>query len=180
MAGKSGRYVNCGVSGMRHSAALALAAALTMTPAGVFAQTWVTVEAGAVAPAARDLAVVRAEHAAALNAADARRSSALYAPDAIATLGDGLVLRGREEIARYFHEALEARAAGATVTLSPQHFSVGDRVASETGSFSETRDGESSPATGVYVTIYTRDPEGEWRIAMELRTTGRDKPIVRW
>lgn len=166
---------------MRSPSVFLAVAALMVTPAGTFAQTWVTVEASAIAPPARDLAMLRAEHVAALNAADPGRLRALYAPDAIAVLDDGVVLRGRDEIGRHFRDACAARPEDTSVTLAPQHFSVDDRVASETGSFSESRHGEDpGAATGVYVTIYTRGADGDWRIAMELRTRGRDKQIVRW
>lgn len=165
---------------MRSSAALVVVAALAV-PAAASAQTWVTLDVNVIVPAARELAAVRAEYAAALNSGDAGRSSALYAPDAIAVLDDGPALRGRAEISRYFQQAFEARAAGVAVLLSPQRFRVDDDVASETGSFLESRQGEPpEAATGVYVTIYRRDAGGEWRIAMELRTRGRDKQIVRW
>jgi ketosteroid isomerase-like protein len=91
------------------------------------------------------------------------------------------VLRGGADIGKYFQETCAARIPGASVALRPQHFTADDRVASETGTFHESRDGNPQElATGVYVTIYARRPGGEWRIAMELRTRGRDKQLVRW
>jgi uncharacterized protein (TIGR02246 family) len=167
---------------MRSPAAILAIVALMVAPAAAGAQTWVTVNVTALAPAPpSDLAAVRSEYASALNAGDAGRLGALYSADAIAVPADGIVLRGRDEINRYFSETCEARPAGTNVTLTPQQFSTGERLASETGLFSESSEGDpSSVATGVYVTIYERGANGDWRIALEIRTRGRDKQIVRW
>jgi uncharacterized protein (TIGR02246 family) len=128
-----------------------------------------------------DLAALRDQYAAAVNATDAAALAALYAPDALVVVADGIVLRGASDIGRYFHDAFAAGAPGARVNLRPERFSVESAMASETGEFSESREGDTAPSvTGVYVTIYTRDAAGTWRIAMELRTRGRDKQIVRW
>lgn len=126
---------------------------------------------------------LRDRYAAAVNAADAAALGALYAPDALVVVADGVVLRGTVDVARYFQDAFAARADGAAVTLRPERFNIDGGVASETGTFSESRgadDGKAPDATGVYVTIYTRDSAGQWRIAMEVRTRGRDKQLVRW
>jgi uncharacterized protein (TIGR02246 family) len=145
-------------------------------------QTVVTVSAGTVVNPPHDaLTALREKYAAAVNAADAAALGALYAADALVVVDDGLILRGNRDIGRYFQEAFAARADGATVTLRPARFTVENDVASETGGFSESRPGEPTPTvTGVYVTIYTRDSGGDWQIAMELRTRGRDKQLVRW
>lgn len=155
--------------------------ALAVMPATASAQTWVTVDLRTVSAPPDELAALRAEYQSALNAADAGRLTALYAADAIAAPAEGVLLRGRDQIDRYLSETCQTRAADTTVTLTPQRFSVEGRVASETGVFTETTDGNpAAAATGVYVTIYERAPSGEWRIAMEIRTRGRDRQIVRW
>ena len=124
---------------------------------------------------------LRDRHAAAVNAGDADALGRLYAPDALIVISDGVVLRGAAEVARYYQDSFAVRPDGAAVTLRPERFTVENGVASETGSFSESgTSGDAAPATGVYVTIYTQDARGEWRIAMDLRTHGRDKQRVRW
>jgi uncharacterized protein (TIGR02246 family) len=125
---------------------------------------------------------LRDRYAAAVNAADPAALGQLYTPDSLVVVADGVVLRGAAEIARYYQDAFAARPEGAAVTLRPERFSVENGVASETGTFSETGGAgdTAAPATGVYVTIYTQTPSGEWRIAMEVRTRGRDKQLVRW
>jgi uncharacterized protein (TIGR02246 family) len=125
---------------------------------------------------------LRDRYAAAVNAADAQALGALYAADALVVVADGVVLRGATEVARYYQDAFASRPDGTAVTLSPERFTVENGVASETGTFTESwaADAAGQPATGVYVTIYTRNAIGEWRIAMEVRTRGRDKQLVRW
>lgn len=145
-------------------------------------QTVVTVDAAGAASAAHDgLTALRDKYAAAVNAADPAALGALYAPDALVVVADGVVLRGAGEIGRYFEDAFAAGPGGAAVRLRPTRFTAEDNVASETGAFSEWPAGAPTPSTdGVYVTIYTRNLEGEWRIAMEIRTRGREKQLVRW
>ena len=145
------------------------------------AQTVVTVDARTVAVRDEGLTALREQYAAAVNAKDAAALAALYAQDALVVVSDGVVLRGGSEVGRYFQEAFGAAPEAATVTLQPERFSVENGVASETGEFSEAQAGEPRPtATGVYVTIYTRNSAGDWRIAMEVRTRGREKQVVRW
>jgi uncharacterized protein (TIGR02246 family) len=159
---------------------VALAAAAAF-PAVAGAQGTVRVDARAVAPGEGELAAVRHEYAVSASAGDARRLTTLYADDAIAVPKEGVLLRGAAEIQRYFQEALAASPQGATVTLTPKDFSAVGGVASETGTFAESRAVDGAPiATGVYVTIYTRGADGVWRIALEVRTTGRDKQAVPW
>lgn len=163
------------------SSVLVVALVAAAYPAAVTAQTTFQVDAVRLATADSELAALRVEYAAAASAGDARRLSALYADDAIAVPRDGVMLRGAAEIQRYSLEALSVVPPGATVMLTPRHFEARAGMASETGTFSETRPGEGEPAaTGVYVTIYTRAADGTWRIAMDVRTRGRDQPIVRW
>lgn len=140
----------------------------------------VTVDHRAPAIADETLTALRGRYVSAVNAADASALAGLYAPDALVVVADGIVLRGETEIVRYFQDAFAGRADGARVTLRPERFAVENGVASETGGFSESQIAEAESVTGVYVTIYTRTAAGEWRIAMEVRTRGRDKQIVRW
>ena len=162
------------------SSLLIVALTAAAFPTTAMAQARFVVDANSAAGDA-ELAALRAEYAAAASAGDAGRLSALYAADAIAVPRDGIMLRGRAEIERYSDEAFSAVPNGAMVTLTPQHFEARGHMASETGTFSETRQGEGQPsATGVYVAIYTRGSDGAWRIAMEVRSRGRDRQAVRW
>ena len=166
---------------MRSRVLFAAVALALLTEATATAQTTFRVVPKAGVSSEGDLAALRLEYAAAASARDAARLSALYATDAIAVPREGVMLRGRAEIQRYSNEAFASATGGAIVTLTPQEFATRGSMASETGTFVETPPGEAEPAaTGVYVTIYTRDGEGAWRIAMDVRTRGRDKPVVSW
>ena len=165
---------------MRSSVLFFVLAAVSANPATVTAQTTFRVDPRAFAEANGELSALRVEYAAAANAGDARRLSALYAADAIAVWTEGVMLRGASEIQRYSHEAFSSVPPAATVTLTPHQFETTGMMASETGTFSESA-GEGEPgATGVYVAIYTRGADGVWRISMEVRTRGRDRQAVRW
>src|SRR5687767_11614378 len=111
-----------------------LVVALTMAamPVGAAGQTSFLVESKVVEPVDAELAALRAEYAAAANAADAGRLSALYASDAIAVPREGVMLRGREEIQQYSHDAFASVPSRATVTLTPQTLEVKGHMASET------------------------------------------------
>lgn len=167
---------------MRRSLLLAaLAGALTYPSLAAAQQPTFRVDSNAVEAADSELAALRLEYAAAANAGDANRLSRLYASDAIAVWTDGVLLRGAAEIQRYSTEALSSVPTGASVTLTPKRFETKGRMASETGTFSEMQSPDGQPgATGVYVAIYTRGADGAWRIAMEVRSRGRDKQVVRW
>jgi len=166
---------------MRRSLLLATLAGALTYPSLAAAQATFRVDSNAVEAADSELAALRLEYAAAANAGDANRLSRLYASDAIAVWTDGVLLRGAAEIQRYSTEALSSVPTGASVTLIPKRFETKGRMASETGTFSEMQSADGQPgATGVYVAIYTRGVDGAWRIAMEVRSRGRDKQVVRW
>ncbi len=124
---------------------------------------------GAVSSEA-DLEALRQQYAAAVNARDVQQSASLYASDALASF-DGIVLRGSDAIA---HRIGQASTPGAVITLLPRQFSSSSAVASETGTFVETRPepDRTISVEGVYVTVYARGADGRWRIAMEVRATG--------
>jgi len=156
------------------TAALFLALLPLQTP-----QALVRIDWSHVVHAHPEIAALRGEYAAAVNADDARRAAGLYTPDALAMMCDGTLVRGAPAVA----ERITARAEGhATVTLSPRRFSASALVASETGTFVETLTGTDGPASveGVYVTIYARQPGGDWRIALEVRTTGHAPALAVW
>ena len=164
-----------------HSPLVVALTAFCLYPAHAAAQATFRVDPKAFAAADTELAALRLEYAAAANAGDANRLSRLYASDAIAVWTDGVLLRGAAEIQRYSTEALSSVPTGATVTLTPKRFEAAGRMASETGTFSELQGADGRvAATGVYVAIYSRGADGVWRIAMEVRSRGRDKQVVRW
>lgn len=121
---------------------------------------------------------LRQQYAAAVNARDVQQTASLYATNALAAF-DGVVLRGSDAIG---HRIGQPSTPGAIVTLLPRHFSSSSMVASETGTFVETRrwPDKTIAIEGVYVTVYSRGTDGHWRIAMEVRTRGRAPALGVW
>ena len=125
-----------------------------------------------------DLAAVRGEYVAAVNAHDASVVSSMYTSDALASFGDGDLVRGRTAVI----ERLQGGLGGspASLTLMPTRLSAAQEVGWETGTFT-IRPGDGGTASeGIYVAIYSRGVDHRWRIAMEVRTTGRSLPAVVW
>jgi uncharacterized protein (TIGR02246 family) len=131
-------------------------------------------------PGSVELLAVRSAFIDALNSRDAARVGSLYAADAIMLLGDGRMLRGTDEIRAHFEEASASGADEGTLTLTPARFDSSGEVRSETGTSVETSVAGAGAVTGAYVVVYTRQGDGHWRIAMDLRTNGRQPPLVRW
>jgi uncharacterized protein (TIGR02246 family) len=158
--------------------ALYAALLLTLLPATPPEQL-VRVDWSQMAPANQEIAALRGEYAAAVNAGDALRAASLYTPDALSVLCDGSLVRGAGAVGGRISERTPMHAA---VTLTPRRFSSAATVASETGTFTETLVGRTGPTSveGVYVTIYSRDPGGQWRIALEVRTTGHAPALAIW
>jgi len=165
---------------MKRTLAL-LVGALVLPTSLTYAQVVARLEER-VRPASVELNAVRAAFVDALNNRDATRLAALYAPDAIVVLSDGRMLHGTGEIGAHFERTSASRFAG-TLTLTPARFDSSGEVRSETGTTVETSRTDhagSTAVTGAYVVIYSRQVDGEWRIAMELRTKGRQTPLIDW
>ena len=161
---------------------LALLVGALVLPAGTtYAQVVARLEER-VRPASVELNAVRAAFVDALNDRDAVRLAALYTRDALVVLSDGRMLHGAHEIGAHFERASASSAAG-TLTLTPARFDTSGEVRSETGTTVETSRTDSAGSTavtGAYVVIYSRQADGEWRIAMELRTNGRETALIDW
>lgn len=130
-----------------------------------------------------ELTHARDEYVAAVNAGEPEKIAPLYTEDALVIPVEGLVLRGKTDVARYFADALRQSTVGGTVTITPLAVTTAGNLGSETGSFEESRTtstGDRVQVTGVYVIIYTRGVDGRWRIAMEIRTSGDSPALVPW
>jgi uncharacterized protein (TIGR02246 family) len=127
------------------------------------------------------IADVRRNYVTAINARDAK-AEAFYAPDAVAALSSGSIVNGAPALAERLRTALDADPHGVTITLTPRRFIIDGATGSETGTFVESvaDTAQSRTVEGVYVTIYSRGADGQWRIAMEVRTTGSRPPLAVW
>jgi ketosteroid isomerase-like protein len=139
------------------------------------------VDWSAAAGADSAIAGVRRDYVTAINARD-RNAEAFYTADAVAALTSGSIVNGAPALAERLRTALDADQPGVTITLTPRRFVIDGATGSESGTFVETRfdSAESRTVEGVYVTIYSLGADGQWRIAMEARTTGSRPPLVKW
>jgi len=159
---------------------LCLALCLVLGPRSMDAT--IRVDWSAAAGTDSPIADVRRDYITAINARD-QRADAFYSPDAVAALTSGSIVSGAPELAGRLRTALEHDAPSAvTITLTPTRFVVDGATGSEIGTFTETRLEPAGTHTveGVYVTIYSRAADGQWRIAMEVRTTGSRPPLAVW
>jgi uncharacterized protein (TIGR02246 family) len=128
-----------------------------------------------------DLAEIREQYRAATASRDAAALTDLFAEDGVLVASDLDVIRGREDIAKYFSTAFEQATPEVTLT----RFSSENRngFGSETGRFEErmtSPEGTVTRVSGVYVTIYRRDTAGHWRVAIEIRSRGAQQPLGVW
>ena len=126
------------------------------------------------------IADVRREYVRAVNSGEGLPES-FFTADALAAKGPGPFLAGAAAL------AAPSRAASSdgnriTLTLVPRRYTINGDKGAETGTFIETvSDGEHVDSVeGLYVTIYSRTPEGRWQIAMEVRATGTRAPLTAW
>jgi uncharacterized protein (TIGR02246 family) len=135
----------------------------------------------AVAAVPDDLAEVRDQYRAATASRDAAALTDLFADDGVLVASDQDVVRGREEIGKYFAAAFEQATPEVTLTCISTENRNG--FGSETGRFEErvtSPEGTVTRVTGVYVTIYRRDAAGQWRVAIEIRSRGDQQPLGIW
>jgi uncharacterized protein (TIGR02246 family) len=162
---------------------LCVAAFVCLAAVPVYAQVSARLDIQAVTDALQEPAVIRAAYVAALNAADAESLQRLYASDAVVAFGDGRLVRGAELAARLRGAvAAAAPAAPARVTIRPLAFSRDGDLATERGVYAVSSGSAEQPQTvnGLYIVVYTRTTDGNWRIAMEVRSTGAAPSLVAW
>lgn len=166
---------------MRKAALVTMCVILTAPAA--HAQVVTRVARATEKPTPTEIAQARDQYVAAFNAGEPEKIVPLYTEDALVIPSDGVFLRGKTEVARYFADALQQPTAGGAVTITPLAVTTAGDLGSETGSFEESRTtttGTRVQVTGVYVIIYTRGADGCWRIAMEVRSSGDSHALVQW
>jgi uncharacterized protein (TIGR02246 family) len=167
---------------MKHLFIIA-ACALGLWPAAARGQIVADISRSIGSVDANDITRLRDQYVAAMNGGDPIRVAELFTDDAVLVPRDGVFLKGRDEILRYFASAF--RQAGDRrrhVTIRTFKTELGDTLASESGRFDETEvsAGTAIRGGGVYVIIYSRDPRGQWRVAAEVRSHGNADPVVEW
>jgi uncharacterized protein (TIGR02246 family) len=128
-----------------------------------------------------DLAAVREQYRAAAASRDAAAIIDLFAEDGVLVASDRDVVRGRDDLGKYYANAFEQAMPDVTLTCISTENRNG--FGSETGRFEErvtNAEGTVTSVTGVYVTIYRRDAAGRWRVAIEIRSRGGQQPLGVW
>ena len=156
-----------------------LCAALLLVLGPAPSENVIHVDWSAAAGADSAIAGVRRDYVTAINARDAK-AEAFYAADAVAVLSSGSIVNGAPALAERVRTALDGQPQGVTITLMPRRFVIDGATGSETGTYLETDSIQNRTVEGVYVTIYARGADGQWRIAMEVRTTGSRPPLAAW
>jgi uncharacterized protein (TIGR02246 family) len=134
-----------------------------------------------IVDATDDFAEVREEYRAAAINHDGARLEELFADDGVLVAADQNVIRGRQEIEKYFTSAVDQPMPEVTLTSTSAESRNG--FGSETGQFEErvtSSEGLVTRVTGVYLTIYRRDVEGRWRVAISIRSRGDQQPLGLW
>ena len=126
------------------------------------------------------IADLRRDYVRAVNSGQGLPES-FFTADALAAKGAGPFLAGAAAL------AAPSRAAAPdgnriTLTLVPRRYAISGDKGAETGTFVETvTDGRRVDSVeGLYVTIYSRTPDGRWQIAMEVRATGSRPAVAAW
>jgi ketosteroid isomerase-like protein len=126
------------------------------------------------------IADVRREYVRVVNSGEGLPES-FFTNDALAARGAGPLLAGAAALAAP-SRAMSMDGAHITLTLMPRRYAITGDKGAETGTFVETvSDGQRVESVeGLYVTIYSRSPDGRWKIAMDVRATGSRAPIAVW
>jgi uncharacterized protein (TIGR02246 family) len=128
-----------------------------------------------------ELTAVREQYRAATANRDAEALIDLFAEDGVLVASDRDVVRGRQDLGKYFAKAFDQAMPDVTLTCISTENRNG--FGSETGRFEErvtSPEGAVIRVTGVYVTIYRRDAAGHWRVAIEIRSRGDQQPLGVW
>jgi uncharacterized protein (TIGR02246 family) len=140
-----------------------------------------TPAAPAVVDATDDFAEVREEYRAAATNHDAATLAGLFADDGVLVASDQDVIRGRQELEKYFTGKADQPLP--ELTLISTRAESRNGFGSESGQFEErvtSSEGVVTRVSGVYLTIYRRDVEGRWRVAIAIRSRGDQQPLGLW
>jgi uncharacterized protein (TIGR02246 family) len=134
-----------------------------------------------IVDATDDFAEAREIYRAAATKHDAARLAELFADDGVLVASEQDVIRGRQDIEKFFSSAGDQPLPDVTLTSTRAESRNG--FGSESGQFEErvtSSEGVVTRVTGVYLTIYRRDVEGRWRVAIAIRSRGDQQPLGLW
>jgi uncharacterized protein (TIGR02246 family) len=150
---------------------------LTLVAAtAVFAQT--TKQAAAVSAASPDaLAEVRsaidrgnAQWSEGWARGDAAMVASIFAEDGVQLSGTGKLIKGRQQIMERQKTAMAGADPGVKVTVTTTNVWLDGDTAYETGKYKYeyTEKGKPGKDEGRYITIWKRQKDGSWKLAMDM------------
>jgi len=101
---------------------------------------------------------------------DAAMVAALFAADGVQLTGSGKVIKGPEQIRERQKAAMQGADPGVKVTVTTTKVWLDGDTAYETGNYKYeyTEKGKPGKDEGRYVTIWKRQPDGSWKLTMDM------------
>jgi uncharacterized protein (TIGR02246 family) len=101
---------------------------------------------------------------------DPAMAAAIFAEDGVMLAGSGKVFKGRQQIAERQKALMQAAGPGVKVTVTTVKVWLDGDTAYETGKYVYNYQDNGKPATdeGRYVTMWRRQKDGSWKLAMDM------------
>ena len=101
---------------------------------------------------------------------DAAMVAAIFAEDGVQLTSSGKVIKGREQIQERQKAAMAGADPGVKVTVTTTNVWLDGDTAYETGTYKYeyTEKGKPGKDEGRYVTIWKRQKDGSWKLAMDM------------
>lgn len=101
---------------------------------------------------------------------DAAMVAALFAEDGVQLAGSGKLIKGRQQILERQKAAMQGADPGVKVTVTTVNVWLDGDTAYETGKYKYEYTEKGKPGTdeGRYVTIWKRQKDGSWKLAMDM------------
>jgi len=101
---------------------------------------------------------------------DAAMVAAIFAEDGVQLLGSGKILKGPQQIMERQKAAMQGADPGVKVTVTALTVWLDGDTAYETGKYKYeyTEKGKPGKDEGRYVTIWKRQKDGSWKLAMDM------------
>ena len=101
---------------------------------------------------------------------DAAMVAAIFATDGVQLASSGKIIKGRQEIMERQKAAMQGADPGVKVTVTTVNVWLDGDTAYETGKYKYeyTEKGKPGVDEGRYVTIWKRQNDGSWKLAMDM------------
>ncbi|HEV2915909.1 MAG TPA: SgcJ/EcaC family oxidoreductase [Pyrinomonadaceae bacterium] len=125
---------------------------------------------GYLAEARRAIDKGNAQWAEAWEKGDASMVAALFMEDGSILARNGKIIKGRQQILERQKAAMQSVDPGVKVTVTTLDLWVDGETAYETGKYHYSYKEKGKPATdeGRYVTVWKRQPDGSWKLSMDM------------